>query len=136
VRPPTPVFSFCKQGANFSDIMLPNTIEGDVFVRPPDKRAFRPKSRAGKAALKTLLYTVSGPYAWFFGFVPPGCACPCTPIFHLCVSWNSAVFTWQCLTAPHRSPDSCSWASKVLQQSRAAPLLYGNMPLVYLRCGP
>jgi hypothetical protein len=44
--PPTPIFSFCKL-ANFSDIMLPNTIEGDVFLRPPEKRAFRPKSRAG-----------------------------------------------------------------------------------------
>jgi hypothetical protein len=40
------VFSFCKL-ANYSDIMLPNTIEGDVFLRAPDKRAFRPKSRAG-----------------------------------------------------------------------------------------
>ena len=48
VQPPTPVFSFCKL-ANFSDIMLPNTIEGDVFLRPPDKRAFRPKPRAGRA---------------------------------------------------------------------------------------
>ncbi|BDA45764.1 Protein O-glucosyltransferase 2 [Coccomyxa sp. Obi] len=44
--PPTPIFSFCKL-SNFSDIMLPNTIEGDVFLRAPDKRAFRPKSRAG-----------------------------------------------------------------------------------------
>ena len=47
MQPPTPIFSFCKAGANFSDIMLPNTIEGDVFVRPMDKRAFRPRSRAG-----------------------------------------------------------------------------------------
>lgn len=46
VVPPTPIFSFCKT-PEFSDIMLPNTIEGDVFVRPAAKRAFRPKSRAG-----------------------------------------------------------------------------------------
>ena len=44
--PPTPIFSFCKT-PEYSDIMIPNTIEGDVFVRPKDKRAFRPKSRAG-----------------------------------------------------------------------------------------
>lgn len=46
LHPPTPVFSFCKL-SNYSDIMLPNTIEGDVFIRAPEKRAFRPKSRAG-----------------------------------------------------------------------------------------
>lgn len=44
--PPTPIFSFCKT-PEYSDIMIPNTIEGDVFVRPKDKRAFRRKSRAG-----------------------------------------------------------------------------------------
>lgn len=47
VVPPTPIFSFCKT-PKYSDIMLPNTIEGDVFVRPKAKRAFRPKSRAGE----------------------------------------------------------------------------------------
>ena len=47
IKPPTPIFSFCKT-RNYSDIMLPNVIEGDVFVRPKAKRAFRPDSRAGK----------------------------------------------------------------------------------------
>ncbi|CAL5220281.1 g2266 [Coccomyxa viridis] len=46
ISPPTPIFSFCKT-RNYSDIMLPNIIEGDVFVRPKAKRAFRPNSRAG-----------------------------------------------------------------------------------------
>ncbi len=47
ISPPTPIFSFCKT-RNYSDILLPNIIEGDVFVRPKAKRAFRPNSRAGK----------------------------------------------------------------------------------------
>ena len=42
VNPPTPIFSFCKT-PEYSDIMIPNTIEGDVFVRPAAKRAFRPQ---------------------------------------------------------------------------------------------
>ena len=50
VDPPTPIFSFCKT-PDYSDIMIPNTIEGDVFIRPAAKRAFRPKSRAGKSVL-------------------------------------------------------------------------------------
>ena len=33
--PPDPLFSFCKT-RDYSDILLPNTIEGDVFVRPRD----------------------------------------------------------------------------------------------------
>jgi hypothetical protein len=52
VVPPTPIFSFCKT-PEYSDIMIPNTIEGDVFVRPKDKRAFRRRSRAG------MLHTAS-----------------------------------------------------------------------------
>ena len=50
IDPPTPIFSFCKT-PDYSDIMIPNTIEGDVFIRPAAKRAFRPKSRAGKSLL-------------------------------------------------------------------------------------
>ena len=50
VDPPTPIFSFCKT-PEYSDIMIPNTIEGDVFIRPAAKRAFRPQSRAGKSSL-------------------------------------------------------------------------------------
>ena len=53
IKPPTPIFSFCKT-RNYSDIMLPNIIEGDVFVRPQAKRAFRPDSRAGKLQAQTL----------------------------------------------------------------------------------
>ncbi len=60
MQPPTPIFSFCKAGADFSDIMLPNTIEGDVFVRPLDKRAFRPRSRAGAAPRYTPFPTEIG----------------------------------------------------------------------------
>lgn len=36
--PPAPVFSFCVTPA-YADIPLPNTIEGDVFVRAPGKAA-------------------------------------------------------------------------------------------------
>ena len=53
--PPTPIFSFCKT-PEYSDIMIPNTIEGDVFVRPKDKRAFRPKSRAGAPRTAACLH--------------------------------------------------------------------------------
>ena len=60
VQPPTPIFSFCKQGAGYSDIMLPNTIEGDVFVRPLDKRAFRPRSRAGAVS---FVLNMTAPHA-------------------------------------------------------------------------
>ena len=38
--PPPPVFSFCVTPA-FADIPLPNTIEGDVFVRAPARAAGR-----------------------------------------------------------------------------------------------
>ena len=38
--------SFCKTD-KFSDILIPNIIEGDVFLRPADKSAYRARSRAG-----------------------------------------------------------------------------------------
>lgn len=34
-NPPDPLFSFCKT-RDYADILIPNTIEGDVFVRPRD----------------------------------------------------------------------------------------------------
>ena len=43
--PPNPLFSFCKTG-DYADILLPNTIEGDVFVRPRDGGRRRKKPSA------------------------------------------------------------------------------------------
>lgn len=41
-----PLMSFCKT-KGFADILIPNTIEGDVFVRPLEHSSVSPRNRAG-----------------------------------------------------------------------------------------
>lgn len=48
--PPNPLFSFCKTD-DYSDILLPNTIEGDVFVRPRDGSSMKEKKEKKKKRL-------------------------------------------------------------------------------------
>ena len=48
--PPYPLFSFCKT-RDYADILLPNTIEGDVFVRPRDGKK---KKRKNPSSLPPL----------------------------------------------------------------------------------
>eukprot|EP00884_Botryococcus_braunii_P016709 jgi/Botrbrau1/3721/Bobra.0363s0008.2 len=43
---PSPLMSFCKT-EGYSDILIPNTIEGDVFLRPPQHSSLSPTIRAG-----------------------------------------------------------------------------------------
>lgn len=43
---PTPLLAFCKT-PGFSDILIPNTLEGDIYNRPPDKKGDRKKSQSG-----------------------------------------------------------------------------------------